>query len=106
MPAAAAMAQSARQAGTASPKPARHCYHRALISIGGSMSDLVQHALAHAGKPATTPWVVTLISGEKLTGPISPLSDGCYAIGLGQIKYFSSDKVACLNVSGAGAFPI
>ncbi|MNN57882.1 hypothetical protein D3C81_1728950 [compost metagenome] len=50
--------------------------------------------------------MVTLINGEKLTGPISPLSDGCYAIGLGQIKYFSSDKVACLNVSGAGAFPI
>lgn len=70
------------------------------------MSDLVQHALTHAGKPATTPWVVTLINGEKLTGPISPLSDGCYVIGLGQIKYFSSDKVACLNVSGAGAFPI
>ena len=70
------------------------------------MSDLVQHSLAHAGKPATTPWVVTLVSGEKLTGPITVLADGCYAIGLGQIKYFASDKVASLNVSGAGAFPI
>ena len=70
------------------------------------MTDLVQHALAHAAKPATTPWVVTLANGEKLTGPISALGDGCYASGLGQIKYFSSDKVACLNVSGAGAFPI
>ena len=106
MAAAATMAPPARHAFTAPPRAARHCYHQALISIGGSMSDLVQHALAHAGKPATTPWVVTLLSGEKLTGPISPLSDGCYAIGLGQIKYFSSDKVACLNVSGAGAFPI
>jgi hypothetical protein len=70
------------------------------------MSDLVQQALAHAGKSASTPWVVTLVNGEKLTGPISPLAEGCYAIGLGQTKYFSSDKVACLNVSGAGAFPI
>ena len=70
------------------------------------MTDLVQHALAHAGKSATTPWVVTLVSAEKLTGPITPLGDGCYAIGLGKIKYFSSDKVASLNVSGAGAFPI
>jgi len=70
------------------------------------MSDLVQQALAHAGKSTTTPWVVTLVNGEKLTGPITPLSDGAYAIGLGQIKYFSSDKVASLNVSGAGAFPI
>ncbi|MBE3025735.1 hypothetical protein GQ37_000885 [Janthinobacterium sp. BJB1] len=70
------------------------------------MTDLVQHALAHAAKPPATPWVVTLVNGEKLTGPISALGDGCYAIGLGQIKYFSSDKVACLNVSGAGAFPI
>lgn len=106
MAATATMALPARHALMPPPKVARHCYHQDLISIGGSMSDLVQHALAHAGKPATTPWVVTLISGEKLTGPISPLSDGCYAIGLGQIKYFSSDKVACLNVSGAGAFPI
>ena len=70
------------------------------------MSDLVQQALAHAGKSATTPWVVTLVNSEKLTGPITPLSDGAYAIGLGQIKYFSSDKVASLNVSGAGAFSI
>jgi len=70
------------------------------------MSDLVQQALAHAGKTSATPWVVTLVGGEKLTGPITPLADGCYAIGLGQMKYFSSDKVACLNVSGAGAFPI
>ena len=70
------------------------------------MSDLVQQALQHAGKPDSTPWVVTLVSGEKLTGPITPLGDGAYAIGLGQIKYFSSAKVACLNVSGAGAFPI
>lgn len=70
------------------------------------MTDLVHHALAHAAKPATTPWVVTLVSGEKLTGPITALAEGCYAIGLGQIKYFSSDKVASLNVSGAGAFPI
>lgn len=70
------------------------------------MTDVVHHALAHAGKPATTPWVVTLVSGEKLTGPITVLADGCYAIGLGQIKYFASDKVASLNVSGAGAFPI
>jgi len=57
------------------------------------MADLVQQALAHAGKSATTPWVVTLVNGEKLTGPISPLSDGAYAIGLGQIKYFSSDRL-------------
>ena len=70
------------------------------------MSDLVQQALAHAGKAASTPWVVTMVNVEKLTGPIAPLGEGSYTIGLGQTKYFSSDKVACLNVSGAGAFPI
>ena len=70
------------------------------------MSDLVQQALAHAGKTASTPWVVTLVDGEKLTGPIAPLGEGSYTIGQGQVKNFSSDKVASLNVSGAGAFPI
>ncbi|CDG83678.1 hypothetical protein [Janthinobacterium agaricidamnosum] len=72
------------------------------------MSDVVQQALIHAGQEnmasGTTPWVVTLVTGEKLTGPISTVAHGIYAIGSSQLKWFASDKVAHLSVSSAGVF--
>lgn len=74
------------------------------------MTDVVllamQHATAEKLATPTTSWVVNLVTGEKLTGPITPVSDAIYAIGSNQLKWFSSDKVAYLSVSSAGVFPI
>lgn len=74
------------------------------------MTDVVQLAMQHAiaeklATPATS-WIVNLVTGEKLTGPIKLVSDGIYTIGSNQLRWFSSDKVAYLSVSSAGAFPI